>query len=178
GGPPAGGAAGRAPAEPQHPQCHGDRGRPRAAGAAGPGARRSAGRAGGGGGGFRDPPRGALRLNVPVIVARAILPPIAAGFLAAHPEVTLEVFAEDSFVDVLAAGFDAGVRYDERLEQDMIPVPIGPRVQRFATAAAPSYLATHGRPVHPTDLPRHACLRGAFHDRPPFAWEFEKDGEI
>ena len=47
---------------------------------------------------------------------------------------------EDSFVDVLAAGFDAGVRYDERLEKDMIAVPIGPRVQRFVVAAAPSYL--------------------------------------
>ena len=60
-----------------------------------------------------------------------ILPPTVSGFLKAHPGVALEIIADDSFIDVLAAGLDAGVRYDERLEQDMIAVPIGPRVQRF-----------------------------------------------
>jgi len=127
--------------------------------------------------GFRDTPRGVLRLNVPTIVARALLPPIAVGFLAAHPEVTLEVIAEDSIVDVLAAGFDAGVRYDERLEQDMIAVPIGPRVQRFVCAAAPAYLERHGRPLHPRDLMLHSTIRHRFSDRPAFALEFQKDGE-
>jgi DNA-binding transcriptional LysR family regulator len=127
--------------------------------------------------GFRDTPRGLLRLNVPTIIARAVLPPIAVGFLAAHPEVTLEVIAEDSIVDVLAAGFDAGVRYDERLQQDMIAVPIGPRTQRFVCAAAPAYLERHGRPLHPRDLMRHSTIRHRFSDRPAFALEFEKDGE-
>lgn len=78
--------------------------------------------------GYRDSLVGTLRLNVPSTVARLVLPPIVEGFLKAHPGVTLEVAVEDSFIDVLAAGFDAGVRYDERLEQDMIAVPIGPRV--------------------------------------------------
>jgi DNA-binding transcriptional LysR family regulator len=128
--------------------------------------------------GFRDTPRGVLRLNVPAIVSRSILPPIAIGFLEAHPDVTLEVTSEDTFVDVLAAGYDAGVRYDERLEQDMIAVPIGPRVQHFVTAAAPSYLARHGVPQHPRELMAHATIRHRFHDRPAFAWEFEKDGEV
>ena len=128
--------------------------------------------------GFRDTPRGVLRLNVPVIVARAILPPIAAGFLKAHPDVQLEVIAEDAFVDMLAAGFDAGVRYDERLEQDMIATPIGPRVQRFVTAAAPAYWDRRGRPEHPRDLMAHDSIRHRFSDRPPFAWEFEKAGEV
>lgn len=127
--------------------------------------------------GFRDSPRGVLRLNVPTIVARAILPPIMVGFLQANPDVTLEVVAEDSFVDVLAAGFDAGVRYDERLEQDMIAVPIGPRVQRFVTAAAPAYLKRHGRPAHPRELIEHVTIRHRFSDRPPIPWEFKKDGE-
>ncbi len=63
---------------------------------------------------------------------------------------------------MLAAGCDAGIRYDERLEQDMIAVPIGPRVQRFATAASPAYLDRRGRPEHPRDLLGHACLRGRF----------------
>lgn len=128
--------------------------------------------------GFRDTPRGLLRLNVPTIVARAVLPPIAVGFLAAHPEVTLEVIADDSIVDVLAAGFDAGVRYDERLEQDMIAVPIGPRTQRFVMGASPAYLERHGRPAHPRDLMGHATIRHRFSDRPPFPWELEKDGEV
>ena len=96
--------------------------------------------------GFRDSPTGTLRLNVPTIVARLILPPIIEGFLKAHPGVTCEIAAEDSFVDVLAAGFDAGVRYDERLEQDMIAVPIGPRVQRFAAAAVTASPAASPRP--------------------------------
>ena len=110
----------------------------------------------------RDSIAGTLRLNVPIVVARLILPPIVSGFLKAHPGVALEVIAEDSFIDVLAAGFDAGVRYDERLEKDMIAVPIGPRVQRYVTAAAPAYLAAHGRPSHPKDLLGHACIRHRF----------------
>jgi DNA-binding transcriptional LysR family regulator len=129
--------------------------------------------------GFRDSPTGTLRLNVPSIVARLVLPPIVAGFLEAHPGITLEITSDDSFIDVLAAGFDAGVRYDERLAQDMIAVPLGPRVQRFVAAAAPSYLAAHGRPTHPQDLLGHACIRHRFASSgatPP--WEFERGGEV
>ncbi|MDR3514811.1 MAG: LysR substrate-binding domain-containing protein [Azospirillaceae bacterium] len=128
--------------------------------------------------GLRDSPTGTLRLNVPVIVAHLILPPIIEAFLKRHPGITLEISAEDSFIDVLAAGFDAGIRYDERLEQDMIAVPIGPRVQRYATAAAPAYLAAQGRPQHPRDLLGHACIRHRFASgvKPP--WEFERAGEV
>src|SRR5271163_4395068 len=128
--------------------------------------------------GFRDRPAGTLRLNVPVVAARVVLPRIVPPFLAAYPDIRLEVTAEDSFVDVLAAGCDAGIRYDERLEQDMIAVPIGPRFQRFAAAAAPSYLDRRGRPTHPRELIDHACLRGRFSSGAMPAWEFERDGEI
>src|SRR5262249_39806456 len=128
--------------------------------------------------GFRDTPAGTLRLNVPVVAARLVLPAIVPGFLAAYPQVRLEVIAEDSFVDVLAAGCDAGIRYDERLEQDMIAVPIGPRVQRFATAAPPAYLERRGRPEHPRDLLHHACLRGRFASGTMAPWEFEREGEV
>src|SRR5882757_4026210 len=86
---------------------------------------------------FRDSPTGTLRLNVPTIVAMHVLPPIVARFLAAHPGITLEVVSNDTFIDVLAAGFDAGIRYDERIEPDMIAVPIGPRSQHFVAAGAP-----------------------------------------
>jgi DNA-binding transcriptional LysR family regulator len=128
--------------------------------------------------GFRDRPAGSLRLNVPVSAARLVLPAIVPPFLAAYPEIRLEVIAEESFVDVLAAGCDAGIRYDERLEQDMIAVPIGPRVQRFATAAAPAYLDRRGRPEHPRDLLGHACVRGRFPSGTIAPWEFERDGEV
>jgi DNA-binding transcriptional LysR family regulator len=127
---------------------------------------------------FRDRPAGTLRLNVPVSAARLVLPAIVPPFLAAYPEIRLEVIAEESFVDVLAAGCDAGIRYDERLEQDMIAVRIGPRVQRFAAAAAPAYLDRRGRPKHPRDLLDHACLRGRFPSGTMAPWEFERGGEV
>ena len=127
---------------------------------------------------LRNRPAGTLRLNVPVSAARLVLPAIVPPFLAAYPEIRLEVIAEDSFVDVLAAGCDAGIRYDERLEQDMIAVPIGPRVQRFATAASAAYLERCGRPQHPRDLLKLACLRGRFPSGTMTAWEFERDGEV
>jgi DNA-binding transcriptional LysR family regulator len=127
---------------------------------------------------FRDRPTGTLRLNVPANVARIVLPSIVTPFLKTYPEIKLEVIVEDSFVDMLAAGCDAGIRYDDRLEQDMIAVPIGPRFQRFATAASPDYLNARGRPEHPRDLLAHACLRGQFAGGAIPTWEFERDGEI
>jgi DNA-binding transcriptional LysR family regulator len=127
---------------------------------------------------FRDRPAGTLRLNVPGSVARLVLPAIVAPFLKAFPDIRMEVIVEDGFVDVLAAGCDAGIRYDERLEQDMIAAPIGPRVQRFATAASPAYLDAHGRPAHPGDLFKHACLRSRFAGGATPPWEFERNGEV
>ena len=128
---------------------------------------------------FRDRPAGTLRLNVPVSAARLVLPAILPVFMAVYPDVQVEIVADDGFVDMVASGCDAGIRYDERLEQDMIAVPIGPRVQRFATAASPAYLDAHGRPSHPRDLLAHACLRGRFTSGALNSpWEFERDGEI
>ena len=127
---------------------------------------------------FRDKPAGTLKLNVPVSAARLVLPAIVPAFLAAYPEIRLEILADDSFVDVLAAGCDAGIRYGERLAQDMIAVPIGPRVQCFATAAASSYLDRRGRPKHPRDLLTHDCLNGRFSSGVVQSWEFERNGEI
>jgi DNA-binding transcriptional LysR family regulator len=128
-------------------------------------------------GSLRGRPAGTLRLNVPVSVARLVLPAIIPAFLTAYPDIRIEVIADDDFVDVIATGCDAGIRYEERLEQDMIAVPIGPRIQRFATAASPGYLALHGRPEHPRDLLGHNCVRGRFANRAIATWEFECDGE-
>jgi DNA-binding transcriptional LysR family regulator len=125
-----------------------------------------------------DQAAGTLRLNVPVAASRLVLPRILPEFLAAYPRIRLEIRAEDRFVDILAEGCDAGIRYDERLEQDMVAVPIGPARQRFAAAASPDYLRRAGRPLHPRDLMRHACLRGRFSSGAMPAWEFARDGEV
>ncbi|MEM5338340.1 LysR family transcriptional regulator [Paraburkholderia azotifigens] len=127
---------------------------------------------------FREKPSGTLKLNVPSSAARIVLPSVVAPFLKAYPDIRVEVVVEDGFVDVLSIGCDAGIRYDERLEQDMIAMPIGPRVQRFATAATSEYLDTYGRPEHPRDLLEHACLRGQFAGGAMPTWDFERDGEI
>jgi DNA-binding transcriptional LysR family regulator len=128
---------------------------------------------------FRDRPTGTLKLNVPGIVARLVLPAIVPAFLKAYPDIRMEVVVDENFVDVIAAGCDAGIRYDERLEQDMIAVPIGPRTQRFATCASPLYLNKHGHPSHPRDLLQHACLLARFPSGVLTSpWEFERDGEI
>ena len=128
---------------------------------------------------LRDTPAGTLRLNVPVGVARLVLPSLLPEFLALYPDIQVEVVAEDTVVDVLAAGADAGIRYDEKLEQDMIAVPIGPRTQRFAMAAAPDYLAAAGMPERPSDLLQHRCLLGRFGNGTLFSpWELECGDEV
>jgi DNA-binding transcriptional LysR family regulator len=123
-------------------------------------------------------PAGTLKLNVPVSAVRLVLPAIVPAFLAAYPDIRLEVIAEESFVDVVAAGCDAGIRYGERLEQDMIAVPIGPRQQRFSLGAASAYLDRRGRPQHPRDLLGHTCMQGRFPSGVAMAWEFERNGEV
>jgi DNA-binding transcriptional LysR family regulator len=124
---------------------------------------------------FRDKPSGTLKLNVPSSAARIVLPSVIAPFLKTYPDIRVEVVVEDGFTDVLSIGCDAGIRYEERLEQDMIAIPIGPRVQRFATAATPDYLDAYGRPEHPRD---HACLRGQFAGGAMQTWDFERDGDV
>jgi DNA-binding transcriptional LysR family regulator len=124
-----------------------------------------------------DQPAGTLRLNVPVSAALLALPRVLPPFLAAYPRIVVEVTTQESFVDILAAGFDAGIRYEERLEQDMIALPIGPREQRFAAAASAAYLARRGRPEHPRDLAQHACLASRFGTGRANPWEFERGGE-
>jgi DNA-binding transcriptional LysR family regulator len=119
---------------------------------------------------------GTVRLNVPSVVADLVLPDIVVRFLRAHPAIGLDITADNNFVDVLAAGFDAGIRYDERLERDMIAIPIGPRTQRFVTAASPAYLAQHGTPTHPSQLVDHECVRFRFSSGVIPSWEFARDG--
>lgn len=126
---------------------------------------------------LRETPRGTLKLNVPVIAARFFLSPMLAAFSSAYPDIELDIVVDNNFVDVVASGCDAGIRYGEQLEQDMIALPIGPKVQRFAVGGAPRYLARHGVPEHPRDLLEHACMRGRFLSGAVYPWEFERDGQ-
>lgn len=126
---------------------------------------------------LRDSPRGTLRLNVPVSAARLFLPAMINGFMAQYPDIVVELVVDNNFIDLAASGCDAGIRYGERLEQDMIAIPVGPRTERFAAAAAPAYLARRGVPVHPRDLLQHACMRGRFLSGAIYPWEFARDGQ-
>jgi DNA-binding transcriptional LysR family regulator len=118
---------------------------------------------------------GPLRLNV-VHVAIPDLARMVPDFLSRYPRVTLEVEASDVLVDIVAQGYDAGIRLAERLENDMIAVPFGGPL-RMAVAAAPAYIAAHGVPDHPRDLEKHSCLGMlAPSTGSPYQWEFDKDG--
>lgn len=127
--------------------------------------------------GSEDMPAGRLRMNVPTIVARLFMPQIVVPFLRAHPGIIMEIEGRDTFMDVFAAGFDAGVRYDESLDLDMIAIPLGPRTQRFCAAASPDYVARRGLPQHPSELMSHACIRHRFESGRLSSWEFERGGE-
>lgn len=119
---------------------------------------------------------GPLRLDV-VGVAIPHLARLVPGFLRRYPRVRLEVTSNDALVDIVALGYDAGVRLAERLEGDMIAVPFGGDL-RMICVAAPDYLARHPAPLHPRDLSDHACLVTlAPSTGSPYRWEFEKDGE-
>lgn len=124
----------------------------------------------------QDAPSGPLRINAPEPAVDLVLAPMAADFMAAYPDVRLEVTAETSLVDIVARGFDAGVRWGESLAQDMVAVPLGPP-QRFVVVAAPALIARVGAPNHPSDLLHRPCLRVRFASGAEPAWEFERDGE-
>ncbi len=126
---------------------------------------------------FRDRPAGRLRLNVPIMAARLVLPRIVPPFLARYPEITVDVTVEERLVDVVAEGYDAGIRFERRLEQDMVAIPIGPPRLHIAAAASPAYLQVRGRPRHPRDLLDHDGLRGRFMNGPPNVWEFVRRRE-
>ncbi|WP_103258689.1 LysR family transcriptional regulator [Tabrizicola aquatica] len=118
---------------------------------------------------------GPLRLNV-VRVAVPLLAQLLPGFLTRHPRVTVQVEASDALVDIVAQGYDAGIRLAERLEGDMIAVPFGGPL-RMAVVAAPAYLASRDAPRHPRDLEGHDCLVSlAPSTGTPYRWELEKDG--
>jgi DNA-binding transcriptional LysR family regulator len=127
--------------------------------------------------GLRDVPSGRLRINAPPPAIDLVLSSMVAPFLRAYPQVDLEIVAESSFIDIVDAGFDAGVRYGEHLAQDMIAVSLAPP-QRYAVVASAHYVARHGRPKQPKDLLDHTSIQTRFGSGVMLDWEFEKAGRV
>ncbi|TNC45387.1 LysR family transcriptional regulator [Rubellimicrobium rubrum] len=127
---------------------------------------------------WRDEPAGVVRLTTFHWIASTLLAERLPAFLARHPEITVEVNVDDGLTDIVASGFDAGIRLGETVEKDMIAVRIGPPL-RTVVVATPGYWLAHGRPGHPRDLQRHRCIgyrnitSGTL-----MPWDFEKDGKV
>jgi DNA-binding transcriptional LysR family regulator len=130
-----------------------------------------------GAGSLRREPSGRLRINSPAPATQLVLAPMVAPFLKRFPKVSLEIVDEPLLVDIVAAGFDAGVRYEEHLAKDMVAVSLGPP-QRFVFVASPAFLAEHGTPTAPRDLLGAPCVVTQFPNRGPLPWEFERAGEV
>jgi DNA-binding transcriptional LysR family regulator len=125
---------------------------------------------------FRTDPVGLLRLNVPRQAARLVLIPLIARFTARFPGITVDIVAEDALVDVVSAGFDAGVRSGSVIAKDMISLPLGPP-HRFAVIGAPSYLTGRTIPRHPKHLQAHNCIRYRYPNGRVYRWEFGRKRE-
>jgi DNA-binding transcriptional LysR family regulator len=124
----------------------------------------------------KNGPRGLLRIAVTSIAEQFLSGPLIASFVEAHPGVTIDVTVTDEEFDIVAAGYDAGVRLGEVIEQDMIAVPLTGD-QRETAVAAPAYIARHGTPSHPRELVHHRCI--GWRPAPnvaPYRWPFEENG--
>jgi DNA-binding transcriptional LysR family regulator len=126
---------------------------------------------------LRGPPRGQLRLAVSSIADRFLSGDMLAAFVEENPEIQLDITVTDEEFDIVAAGYDAGVRLGEVIEQDMIAVPIAGEERQIAVCA-PAYRDRVGLPAHPRELPHHRCI--GWRPAPkaaPYRWEFTEDGK-
>jgi len=121
-------------------------------------------------------PSGTLRINAFTAGAREIISPLVLEFLRRHREVHVDLVTEGRLVDIVADGFDLGLRRADLVPADMIAVPLG-HPQRYAVAASPGYFKQNGKPRTPTDLVRHRCIRTRLPNGALFRWHFEKRGE-
>lgn len=125
----------------------------------------------------RDTPSGMIRINAAPFAAREIISPLVLEFLRRYPDMVVDIVTEGRLVDIVADGFDLGVRVEGLVPSDMIAVPLGRR-QRYAIVATPDYLSKHGTPLVPPDLLKHPCIRVRLPDGALFKWRLEKDGEV
>jgi DNA-binding transcriptional LysR family regulator len=120
---------------------------------------------------------GTLRINTLSMAAKKIIAPRLGRFHKAHPDVVLDIVIDDGLSDIVAGGFDAGIRVGERLQKDMVAVRLTPDV-RLLAVASPEYLARCGEPKSPADLQSHACINWRFPGSGRIArWEFQKKGK-
>ncbi|WP_307988058.1 LysR family transcriptional regulator [uncultured Pseudomonas sp.] len=126
---------------------------------------------------FRDRPAGKLRITAGEHAAIAVLQPVLARLLPDHPDLSIEIIVDYGLTDIVAEGFDAGVRLGEQVAKDMIAMRIGPDM-RMAVIGSPAYFSHYTKPVIPADLMAHNCitLRMPTHGG-LFMWEFEKNGQ-
>ncbi|VDZ82023.1 Cyn operon transcriptional activator [Kluyvera intermedia] len=121
-------------------------------------------------------PRGLLRIAVTSIAEEFLSGPLIASFAAANPAVTIDIVVIDEEFDIVAAGYDAGVRLGDVIEKDMIAVPLTEK-QREMVVASPSYLTACSAPLHPRELVHHQCIGWRpSPDVAPYRWEFEENG--
>jgi len=121
-------------------------------------------------------PRGTVRLHVSVGADVFLGGSVLAGFAAAHPHVRLDVTVSDAEVDIVAAGYDAGVQLGEVIDRDMVAVPVSGDI-RLAVVGSPDYFARRGQPTHPRDLMEHDCIGWKpAPDAPAYRWEFTENG--
>ena len=124
----------------------------------------------------QETPSGALRINTFATAGREFLAPLVLEFLRRFPDVTVDVVTEGNLVDIVAEGFDFGVRSQPLVPTDMIAIPLGPP-RRYAVVAAPAYLENREVPQVPSDLLAHACIRTRLPNGGMFRWQFQSDGE-
>lgn len=124
----------------------------------------------------QDTPTGTLRINTFATAAREIMVPLVLEFLKRFPQVRIDLVTEGALSDIVADGFDFGVRSQDLVPSDMIAIPIGP-VRRYAVVAAPAYLADRSRPRVPADLLAHACIRVRLPNGAMYRWQFEAEGQ-
>lgn len=124
---------------------------------------------------FRDKPSGNLRITAGRQACELVLLPIASEFLQAYPDIRLEVVESDALLDIVASGFDAGVRFGNRLEADMVSLPIGPNL-RSVVVGSPGFFERHPAPQKPEDLQALPCIRHRFPSGSIYRWEFKRGG--
>lgn len=121
-------------------------------------------------------PSGTLRINAFPTAAREIFSSLVLPFLRMHAQVHIDIVTEGRLVDIVAGGFDLGVRSSDLVPADMIALPLG-LGRRSVVVGTPTYLKTHGTPLTPQDLTGHSCLRVRLPDGAIYRWPFEKDGQ-
>jgi DNA-binding transcriptional LysR family regulator len=126
--------------------------------------------------GLQSRPVGRVRLLMPRPAAKTVVATKLGRFARDYPDVELDITTEDSRVDLVAAGFDAGIQFGEFIAQDMVAVRVSPDL-RPAIVGAPAYFETHAKPATPRDLLQHRCIRFRHRGESVYKWELDRDDE-